>query len=166
MLNISPNKVTGRIDSNKYKTFKKLETTDINYTTKKVIFGFLILVLVFMFVPWTQNVHGSGFVTTLSPEERPQTIHTAIAGRIEKWYVNEGDYVQKGDTIYTYTDGYADQFGGENGKKYTYKRLRGKLLAISQEQLAEQKMSLENEFENWRNKEEQIDDICLIGVSI
>jgi multidrug efflux pump subunit AcrA (membrane-fusion protein) len=51
------------------------------------------------FLPWTQNISGVGAVTAISPEQRPQTIQTAIAGRIEKWYVQEGDYVKKGDTI-------------------------------------------------------------------
>jgi tetratricopeptide (TPR) repeat protein len=74
--------------------------------------------------------------------------------------------LQKGDIIYTYTDGYADQFGGEKGKKYTYKRLREKLVAISEKPLAEQKMSLENEFESWQGDNEQIDDVCLIGVKV
>jgi tetratricopeptide (TPR) repeat protein len=74
--------------------------------------------------------------------------------------------LNKGDIIYTYTDGYADQFGGEKGKKYTYKRLREKLVAISGKPLAEQKMSLENEFESWKGDNEQIDDVCLIGVKV
>ena len=59
----------------------------------------LILGVIILFLPWTQNISGSGAVTTLKPDQRPQTIHTAIAGRIEKWYVKEGDYVKKGDTI-------------------------------------------------------------------
>jgi serine phosphatase RsbU (regulator of sigma subunit) len=71
-----------------------------------------------------------------------------------------------GDIIYTYTDGYADQFGGEKGKKYTYKRLREKLVAISNEPLEIQKRILENEFESWKGESEQIDDVCLIGVRV
>ncbi|MEM1219101.1 MAG: HlyD family efflux transporter periplasmic adaptor subunit, partial [Bacteroidota bacterium] len=53
----------------------------------------------FMFLPWTQNIQGKGKVTFLKPEHRPQTIHATIAGRIEKWYVQEGEFVKKGDTI-------------------------------------------------------------------
>ena len=52
-----------------------------------------------LFLPWTQNVSGQGAVTTLKPNQRPQAIQTIIGGRIEKWYVQEGDYVKKGDTI-------------------------------------------------------------------
>ena len=65
----------------------------------KVILGVSILGIIILFLPWTQNISGSGAVTTLKPDQRPQTIHTAIAGRIEKWYVKEGDFVKKGDTI-------------------------------------------------------------------
>jgi multidrug resistance efflux pump len=54
---------------------------------------------VFLFLPWTQNISGSGAVTTLKPNQRPQTIQTVISGKIEKWYVQEGDFVNKGDTI-------------------------------------------------------------------
>jgi serine phosphatase RsbU (regulator of sigma subunit) len=74
--------------------------------------------------------------------------------------------LHKGDIIYTYTDGYADQFGGEKGKKYTYKRLREKLIAISEKPLTEQKVSLESEFESWKGDNEQIDDVCLLGVRV
>jgi len=55
--------------------------------------------IVILFLPWTQNISGTGAVTTLKPDQRPQTIHSSIAGKIEKWYVQEGDYVKKGDTI-------------------------------------------------------------------
>ena len=55
--------------------------------------------VIMLFLPWTQNVSGKGYVTTLTPDHRPQTIQSPIPGRIEKWYVREGDYVNKGDTI-------------------------------------------------------------------
>ena len=57
---------------------------------------FLFLVL---FLPWQQNINASGEVTALSPRNRPQTIQSAIPGRIDRWYVQEGDYVRAGDTI-------------------------------------------------------------------
>ena len=59
----------------------------------------LILIVVFMFLPWVQNIETMGTVTTFLPEERPQEVQTFIAGRIAKWKVKEGDYVNKGDTI-------------------------------------------------------------------
>ena len=62
---------------------------------------FLFLVL---FLPWQQNITANGEVTALSPENRPQTIQTAIPGRIDEWYVQEGDYVEQGDTILSITE--------------------------------------------------------------
>lgn len=70
----------------------------------RIIIGFLVFLIGCLFLPWTQNVSGSGSVTTLKPDQRPQTVHNAIAGRIEKWFVKEGDYVKKGDTILFITE--------------------------------------------------------------
>ncbi|MCU0353179.1 MAG: HlyD family secretion protein [Cytophagales bacterium] len=61
------------------------------------IFGFFFLCL---FLPWQQNVEGTGFVSAFTPKDRPQTVQSAIAGRIEKWNIlQEGQRVKKGDTI-------------------------------------------------------------------
>lgn len=62
---------------------------------------FLFLVL---FLPWQQNISATGEITALSPENRPQTIQSAIPGRIDRWYVQEGDFVGKGDTILSLTE--------------------------------------------------------------
>ena len=50
-------------------------------------------------MPWTQNIKANGNITTLYQDQRPQDIQSPIPGRIVKWYVKEGDYVHKGDTI-------------------------------------------------------------------
>ena len=72
----------------------------------------------------------------------------------------------KGDTIYIFTDGYVDQFGGEKGKKYKSKTLKSYLLSIQETKMSEQRKLLDDNFDNWRGVEEQIDDICMIGVRI
>jgi len=72
----------------------------------------------------------------------------------------------KGDTIYIFSDGYPDQFGGERGKKYKSTNLKSFLLSIQSYSIEEQKMLMEEEFENWRGNHEQIDDVCVIGVRI
>jgi len=74
--------------------------------------------------------------------------------------------LNKGDILYLFTDGYADQFGGPKGKKFKYKQFQEKLLAISQKPLAEQARLLNETFENWKGKNEQTDDVCIIGVRV
>lgn len=98
MLNISNNNlITEKIEH--FSTVKNLSYRPHYKVLNEIIFGVCMLGLIILFLPWTQNISGSGAVTTLKPDQRPQTIHTAIAGRIEKWYVKEGDFVNKGDTI-------------------------------------------------------------------
>jgi multidrug resistance efflux pump len=58
-----------------------------------------IATILFLFVPWTQNIRGSGKVTSLRQEGRTQEINSPIPGKIQKWFVREGDFVHKGDTI-------------------------------------------------------------------
>lgn len=99
MLNITENRVEKWIDMNQFKSAKIFEDNKGYRMVKKTIWVLGLLLLFFLFLPWTQNVSGAGSVTTLKPNQRPQTVQSAIAGRIEKWYVNEGDYVKKGDTI-------------------------------------------------------------------
>lgn len=57
------------------------------------------IALILLFFPWTQNIRASGKLTTLTPHDRPQDIHSVIDGRIEIWFVKEGDIVKEGDTI-------------------------------------------------------------------
>lgn len=99
MLNITKNKIDSTFDFSKYKSSAVFADNKGYLVIRKIIIGIAILTFLFLFLPWTQNISGSGFVTTLKPDQRPQNIQTAIAGRIEKWYVSEGDFVKKGDTI-------------------------------------------------------------------
>lgn len=61
--------------------------------------GIAVLILVIAFLPWTQNISARGDVTTLRQEQRPQQLNTIIAGKVARWWVKEGDFVQPGDTI-------------------------------------------------------------------
>lgn len=65
----------------------------------RILVVFLILFFILLFLPWTQNIKGQGNVTTLKPNQRPQHIQSPISGRIEQWFITEGDFVKKGDTI-------------------------------------------------------------------
>lgn len=83
-------------------TYSALEfvTTKERQLKKTHILGFGILIcLVILFLPWNQTVITSGKVNTMSPNQRPQEINSIIPGKIEKWYVQEGDVVNVGDTI-------------------------------------------------------------------
>jgi serine phosphatase RsbU (regulator of sigma subunit) len=89
-------------------------------------------------------------------------------GRYEnrKPFTNHAIQLNEGDSLFSITDGYPDQFGGEIGKKYTYKKLREFLLSINEKPMTLQKDELIAEFEKWRRENEQVDDICIIGVRV
>ncbi|MBS1646516.1 MAG: SpoIIE family protein phosphatase [Bacteroidetes bacterium] len=74
--------------------------------------------------------------------------------------------LQKGDVIYTFTDGYADQFGGPKEKKFKYKQLEEVLLFCSKKTMPEQKQVLESIFHAWKGMLEQVDDVLIIGVRV
>jgi len=74
--------------------------------------------------------------------------------------------INKGDIIYIYTDGYADQFGGPKGKKFKYKQLNDLLLSIHTLPMNEQLKTLSNTFNDWKGNIEQVDDVCMVGIKI
>ncbi|WP_256003423.1 HlyD family secretion protein [Pedobacter deserti] len=110
MLNISTNKKARLETLQHFSTVRQLSNRPHYKILNRIILGLCLLALLILFLPWTQNISGTGAVTTLKPDQRPQTIHTAIAGRIEKWYVREGDYVEKGDTILFISETKEDYF--------------------------------------------------------
>lgn len=73
---------------------------------------------------------------------------------------------EKGSTLYLYTDGYADQFGGSKGKKFMYKQLDELLLSIYQQDPAQQEAKLMASFEHWKGELEQVDDVCIVGIRL
>jgi len=74
--------------------------------------------------------------------------------------------LQKNDSVYLFTDGYADQFGGPSGKKFKYQQLEKLLSEISTLSTDLQKEKLENAFVEWKTNYEQVDDVCVIGIKI
>jgi len=62
-------------------------------------FLLLGLLIIFLFLPWTQHIRATGSVTTLYQEQRPQEVNTLIGGRVMKWHIKEGDFVKAGDTL-------------------------------------------------------------------
>jgi membrane fusion protein, adhesin transport system len=69
------------------------------WNKQKKLTAALLIFIGILFLPWTQNIEAEGKVISLSPNERPQSVQSIIAGRIEKWYVQEGDSVKAGDTL-------------------------------------------------------------------
>ena len=84
----------------------------------------------------------------------------------EREFANASFKLEEGDMIYLFSDGYADQFGGPNGKKFLRKRFRELLLEISSLPMQQQLQALENTFDTWMGNQEQIDDVLVIGVAI
>ena len=74
--------------------------------------------------------------------------------------------LQKGDVVYTLTDGLPDQFGGPKGKKFMYKQLKELLVTIATEPMETQKQILTDALNTWKGDLEQVDDVCLIGVRV
>ena len=84
----------------------------------------------------------------------------------EQTFKNHLIPIQKGDIIYIFSDGFADQFGGPDGKKYKYRRFRHLLLTLHQLPMEKQHEILENNVMEWRGEQEQVDDILVIGIKI
>jgi len=110
----------------------------------------LVAFFIVMLLPWTQNIISQGSVTTLRPEQRPQTIQSIISGRIEKWYVREGDFVSKGDTVL---------FISEVKNEY----LDPNLLDRTEEQLKAKENSVRSYMEKVQALDDQIDALLKTG---
>lgn len=74
--------------------------------------------------------------------------------------------IEKGDVIYTLTDGFSDQFGGPKGRKFMNKQLKELLISVAKEPMETQKQKLDTAFSNWKGNMEQVDDVCVIGIRI
>jgi serine phosphatase RsbU (regulator of sigma subunit) len=81
-------------------------------------------------------------------------------------YTTHAFEMERGDMLYLFTDGYADQFGGNKQKKLKYARLEEIILAVCRRDVSDQKSTLENEFKAWKGHLEQVDDVCVIGVCL
>ena len=122
--------------------------------------------LIILFLPWRQTIYGSGSLTALTPEDRPQNVQNQIAGRIEHWNVREGELVHKGDTLLMLSE-IKDEYFDPNlterlGEQLTAKR--GNVAAneakvdASNQQLAALKATLAVQLESARNKVEQAEN--------
>ncbi len=144
-------------------SFKKAFGDSDERNTKRWFMGITLFIFLFLLLPWTQNIQAPGLITTRSPEQRPQELNSIIAGRIEKWYVKEGDVVQKGDTILKITEVKENYLDPDllkrteeqiKAKEGTVDFYRDKVSAI-QNQLAAMYQARELKLEQLRNKIKQ-----------
>lgn len=99
MLNISKAENANPHGPERFKSFEKLGLSSANRLFRNFLLITLAIFILMSFLPWTQNIQATGKVTTLQPDQRPQRVQSMIDGRIEDWYVLEGQRVKKGDTL-------------------------------------------------------------------
>lgn len=147
MLNISNERIDTRdLDRYPLKTLRTLPHPDSGRRLGRWMLFFLFVGIIILFLPWRQNIDGTGTLTALTPKDRPQTVQNVIAGRIERWLVKDGDFVKKGDTLLVISD-IEDEFfdpnlpqrlneqlmakrGSENAYEAKLKALGGQIQAL------------------------------------
>lgn len=104
MLKLSSQHIDKMIPQEKLYSLRALKTPKAGKILARWLMTLGLVFLIFMFLPWQQNIRGTGKVTALNPMNRPQTVQAVIAGQIRKWHVQEGQLVSKGDTIVTISE--------------------------------------------------------------
>jgi multidrug resistance efflux pump len=96
--------------SNQFTSWNKIEQRAKNIRTARILLIALAIIIGILCIPWTQNITSVGNIISLEPNSRPQSVETIIGGRVEKWFVQEGDSVKKGDTILFLSEVKVDYF--------------------------------------------------------
>ncbi len=91
--------IESSLDKTKLRSYRTIYHIEKTSRIKKWVIGSLLILLIVLLLPWTQNIRASGSVTTLQQDQRPQEVNSIIAGSVVKWYVREGDFVKEGDTL-------------------------------------------------------------------
>ncbi len=99
MLNISENSLYNHITKEEINSYSSLRKKNKSKLLLVISLSVLLVSLIGLFLPWTQNIDAKGYVTSINPSQQPQSIQSIISGRLESWYVQEGDFVNEGDTI-------------------------------------------------------------------
>jgi len=124
-------KIEEELPSTRIRSFGKIYRITKRSKVKFWLMGISLGLIIFLFIPWTQNIRSSGSITTLRQEERPQQVNSIIPGKVVAWYVKEGDFVKKGDTIIQLTEVKEDYFDPQ-------------LLDRTKEQMNAKELSVEN----------------------
>lgn len=116
------------MDNNR-KAYTHIYHYNRNSPVKFWFFICILVFLIFLFLPWTQNIRSKGIVTTLMQEQRPQQVNSIIGGQVMKWYIKEGDYVHAGDTLVQLTEVKTDYLDPDLAER-TQEQLTGKQLSV------------------------------------
>ncbi len=127
----------------KFKSFHQIYLRDKGPATKPWLIGLGFILLGILFLPWTQNIRSKGQITSLYQEQKPQKIYSPIAGKISRWWVKEGDFVEQGDTLAKISEIKAEY-------------LDPKLISRTQEQLDAKKGSVAYYEQKVQSTEDQI----------
>lgn len=176
MLNISKHPVNDRIPKDRLYSLKTLKAPKTGKTVAKWLTGIGMVFFVVLFLPWQQNIRGRGKVTALDPANRPQTVESAIPGRIQQWHIREGQYVHRGDTLLTLSeikekffdpqllqrlkeqiDAKSSSLGSKNQKAKALQRQIKALREAMQNKIDQSKAKLEAERVRFQNAENQFE---------
>ncbi|MDH4092045.1 MAG: HlyD family efflux transporter periplasmic adaptor subunit [Cyclobacteriaceae bacterium] len=104
MLNFSKQRIDKMVPQDRLYSLRALKTPSAGKILAKWLIGIMLIFVLVLFLPWQQNIRGTGKMTALNPMNRPQTVQAVIAGQIRKWHVREGQFINKGDTIITISE--------------------------------------------------------------
>jgi len=160
MLGISDNVVQCQKDLEDLQAPKRNQLVKWHFVARRLLLTIIAVFVIILFLPWQQNIQATGRVTTLRPEHRPQTVHATIAGRVEQWYVMEGQYVKEGDTIVRLSEVKTEYFDPEivqrvsnqvQAKEAAIFSYDNKVAAL-EAQIAAMKRERENKIQQIQNK--------------
>ncbi len=149
-----PKTIKSKTSTGTIKDGMEIAMCDINFDT-----------LTMQFAGANSNIYivRDGLIQIYKGDKQP--IGESLSGTINH-YSNQMITLQKNDCVYMISDGYADQFGGEKGKKFKYKPLENLFCAIADKDVKEQREILSAAFEEWKSRHEQVDDVLIMGIKI
>jgi serine phosphatase RsbU (regulator of sigma subunit) len=170
-----PGKILDAVNKYVEETFEKKEEDEIvqdgmdislcalNLDTLQLLWSGANNALIIIRNEQTSSTHEKEFlrIKELLPNKQPIGLYSD-----RKPFTTHTTQLQKGDMLYLFSDGYADQFGGSEGKKLMKKNLKNLLLQISTKAVEKQQEELENYFTSWQGSNPQVDDVCVIGVRV
>lgn len=165
MLNITTKSITAQIDKSSLKSYNNLKQRSSSKYIIRILLVLLLIFVISLFLPWTQNIRSKGYVSTLNPYDKPQNIQALIGGKIKEWYVTEGDIVAVGDTIAILSEAKAEYLDPElldNTKAQELAKSQSADAYLAKSQfLTEQLIAIENnrdsKFNQLEIKQKQLD---------